>query len=104
MSLYVDLNKMSDTVKQKWEMIGHKLGLSSDTLRTIGQKHGSSMKRFFAMLSAWLNRKGVHKDVPSTYRSVTLRVLVRVLQSTEVGESRLATELIKMKGIIIIVI
>ena len=28
MSLYADLNKMSDTVKEKWEKIGHRLGLA----------------------------------------------------------------------------
>ena len=98
MSLYADLNKMSGTVKEKWEEIGHRLGLSSETLCTIGKKYKSSARCFSPMLSAWLHRKGVDCKIPSTCNTVTMRALVRALESPEVGESRLAAEIVKMKG------
>ena len=93
-SLSMDLNKMSPTVKDKWEEIGHKLGLSRETLKAISQKHKNPRQRFFAMLNAWLGRKG-----DCVYHSVTLRALVHVFQSKEVDESKLAAEIMKTRGI-----
>ena len=91
-SLYMDLKKMSPTVKDKWEEIGHKLGLSRETLKAISQKY--PMQRFFAMLNDWLSRKG-----DCVYHSVTLRALVHAFQSKEVDESKLAAEIMKTRGI-----
>ena len=91
----MELNRMSNTVKEKWEAIGHNLGLSSETLMALKQKHPSS-RLFFAVINTWLHRKGLRKDLP-TYLPVTLRVLVRALQSAEVGESHLADKIVESK-------
>ena len=91
---------MSKTVKEKWEMIGHKLELSSEVLSSIGQKQTSSRQRLFAVISAWLHRKGSQL----IHNPITLRTLVRVLESAEVDENCLAEEITKLKdkgGIII---
>ena len=72
-----DLAKLSASVLDKWEKVGLKLGLSNDMLRSIGQKHKTSRQRFYAVLCAWLRRKGALQ--------VTLRFLVQVLESSEIS-------------------
>lgn len=74
-------------------MIGHKLGLSSETLSSIGQRQSTSSRRLFAVISAWLHRKGLQR----INNPITLRTLVRVLESTEVAENCLAEEIVKLK-------
>lgn len=86
------LFKLSDTIKEKWEIIGKKLGLNTETLRTIGLKHKLSEQRLFAVITAWLQRKGHASS------RVTLRALVKVLQMEKVDEGKLAAEVIKRKG------
>lgn len=87
------LFKLSPTAKEKWEIIGKKLGINAETLRSIGQKHRLPEQRLFAVITAWVQRKGPAQG------KVTLRTLVKVLQSEKVAEGTLATEVMKKKGI-----
>jgi hypothetical protein len=82
MKLCSDLRRESGSVEDKWQEIGHKLELSPEALRVIAQKNKTPRQRFYATISAWLHRKGVQQ--------VTLRVLAGALESSSVGEGRLA--------------
>lgn len=89
------LIKKSPTAAEKWEIIGRKLGLSSENLVSIGQKRKKSEQRLFATISAWLNRK--HLPGSGIRSNVTLRTLVTILRLEEVGETNLA-KIIQMEG------
>ena len=95
-SLCALLNKTSVTVKERWEQLGHKLGLSKEKLCTINKNYKNSEKRFFAVINTWIRRKGVDSSKPSTYNSITIRALVHALQSAEVCESSLADKLVEI--------
>ena len=84
--------KLSATAKEKWEIIGKKLGLNTETLKSICQKHRLPEQRLVAVITAWVQRKG------PAHSKVTLRTLVKVLQNEKIDESSLATEVIKRKG------
>ena len=99
--LIFELSKMSPTILEKWEKVGQELGLSEETLSTIGQKCRNSRQCFFAMMNSWLSRKGMRENIPA-YKPVTLRILLRALESKEVDESKLAAEITKMKGVVCI--
>ena len=71
------------------------MGLSEETIASIGQKYRKKEQCLFATISAWLNRKHVSKSGMSS--NVTLRTLVTVLRSKDVDEPNLAKE-IEMKG------
>ena len=83
--------KQSATVKEKWEIIGKKLGLNTETLKSIDQKHKRPEQCLLAVITAWVQRKG------PAHSKVTLRTLVKVLQHEKVDESSLV-EVIKKKG------
>ena len=86
------LLKLSVTAKEKWEIIGNKLGLNTEILKSIGLKHRLSEQRLFAVITAWVQRKG------PAHSKVTLRTLVKVLRNEKVGEGVLAAEVMKRKG------
>lgn len=94
MKLCYELIRISDTVKEKWEILGQNLGLTTEILKNIGQKYTNPRQRFYAMLNAWLTRKGTL----TISHPVTVRTLVQVLESMEVGEGKLAAELAKRRG------
>jgi len=96
--LYELLNKNSVTIKEKWEQLGLKLGLSKELLCTLGKKYKTSERIFYAVIYAWIRRKGVDCSSPSTFNSVTIRALVHALQSAEVCEGTLADKLVEIKS------
>ena len=92
------LIRKSATATEKWEAIGRGLGMNGESLAFISQKYKGVDRCLFAMITAWLSRKEVSQS--GSKRNVTLRTLVTVLRSEEVGEGDLAEEITKEKGIL----
>ena len=77
--------------RTEWRSLGLELGLSSDTLETIGMDYHQSIKEcFLEMLSVWL-RSG-HRP--------SWEALISALKLPSVGLHSLAVQLDKRKGLI----
>lgn len=85
---------MIKPAKAKWEKIGKALGMQEDTLQSIAsKKEGLPDQCLYTTLNAWLHNRGKLR-----YGNNSWKLLIRMLESKEIGEPELAQAIMKQKG------